>query len=167
MNIKNISLEEIERRVKIQVENENPAEILMKSKLDFCKIKYEYQYPIEAEKSWYILDFYLPKYNLAVEIDGKSHENKQKYDKLRDKYLLSKGIKTVRIFSWNVDFFNTNSLKSVPKLKKEKQKISISNKQKELNRLKSKEKELLDKKKKELVQKKLKEINDRKYPNLT
>lgn len=60
-------------------------------------------------------DFYLPKYNTCIEIDGKQHEEcvnfgylenvdleeyynkRRKYDKIKDDYCLAKGIKLIRI----------------------------------------------------------------------
>ena len=36
----------------------------------------------------YILDFYCPSLNLAIEIDGISHDNKYKYDAERHNYLV-------------------------------------------------------------------------------
>ena len=40
----------------------------------------------------YIVDFYCPKLNLIIEIDGDSHNNKIEYDKERDNYLKSVGL---------------------------------------------------------------------------
>jgi very-short-patch-repair endonuclease len=34
---------------------------------------------------------------LVIEIDGSSHENKEEYDKKREEYLLSLGLKVYRI----------------------------------------------------------------------
>ena len=44
----------------------------------------------------YILDFYCSKLMLAIEIDGSSHNKKQKEDDNRDWYLDIRGIKTIR-----------------------------------------------------------------------
>ena len=46
----------------------------------------------------YVADFYLPDFNLIIEIDGDSHNNSHKYDKIRDKaFYREKGIRTLRI----------------------------------------------------------------------
>ncbi len=45
----------------------------------------------------YIVDFYVKKLSLAIEIDGASHNNKVDYDNERELYLLSLGIKVHRI----------------------------------------------------------------------
>jgi len=46
----------------------------------------------------YILDFYCHNVRLAIEIDGEIHEQPERveYDRIRDKELESRGIKTIR-----------------------------------------------------------------------
>ena len=43
----------------------------------------------------YIVDFYCPELNLVVEIDGESHNDKVEYDKERDSYFQSLGLKVL------------------------------------------------------------------------
>ncbi|MBT2588925.1 DUF559 domain-containing protein [Pedobacter sp. ISL-68] len=45
----------------------------------------------------YIVDFYIKQLGLVIEIDGCSHDDKQDYDKLREDYLISLGLKVYRI----------------------------------------------------------------------
>ena len=45
----------------------------------------------------YIADFYCHEKNMVIEIDGWSHDNKYEYDKERDEYMESLGIKVLRI----------------------------------------------------------------------
>lgn len=45
----------------------------------------------------YIVDFYVKQLGLVIEIDGCSHDDKQIYDKLREDYLISLGLKVYRI----------------------------------------------------------------------
>ncbi len=45
----------------------------------------------------YIVDFYSPNGGVVVEADGKSHETKIEYDKKRDEYLKSLGLKVMHI----------------------------------------------------------------------
>ena len=45
----------------------------------------------------YIVDFYVKKLGLVIEIDGSSHDDKVAYDKKRDDYLKSLGLKIFRI----------------------------------------------------------------------
>lgn len=45
----------------------------------------------------YFLDFYIPRYKLAIEIDGRSHRGRRKIDRRRDLDFANIGIRTVRI----------------------------------------------------------------------
>ncbi|RBQ10211.1 endonuclease domain-containing protein [Pedobacter miscanthi] len=45
----------------------------------------------------YIVDFYIKQLGLVFEIDGCSHDDKQVYDKSREEYLISLGLKVYRI----------------------------------------------------------------------
>ena len=55
--------------------------------------KFRCQHPINR----YILDFYCPEKQLAIEIDGEIHNSQQNYDKYRDEFLHSIGIQTLRV----------------------------------------------------------------------
>ncbi len=57
----------------------------------------------------YIVDFYCPQLKLVIELDGSQHYTEQgkTYDKAREKYMLSLGIKTLR-FS-NLDILKDTS----------------------------------------------------------
>ena len=45
----------------------------------------------------YIVDFYCTNLNAVVEVDGSSHDSKVEYDKRRDEYLMSLGLKVIHI----------------------------------------------------------------------
>lgn len=45
----------------------------------------------------FIVDFYVKQLGLVIEIDGSSHDNKIEYDKFREEYLTSLGLKIHRI----------------------------------------------------------------------
>ncbi|WP_205943114.1 endonuclease domain-containing protein [Pedobacter cryotolerans] len=45
----------------------------------------------------YIVDFYIKKLGLVIEIDGDSHDNKVNYDSIREDYLISLGLKVYRV----------------------------------------------------------------------
>ncbi len=45
----------------------------------------------------YIVDFYVKKLGLIIEIDGASHDHKVEYDKVREDYLISLGLQVYRI----------------------------------------------------------------------
>jgi len=45
----------------------------------------------------FIVDFYIKQLGLVIEIDGSSHDDKVEYDKAREEYLVSLGLKVYRI----------------------------------------------------------------------
>lgn len=70
---------------------ETNIEIIMKNALKNDNIEFVMQYPIRC-KYGYIVDFYLPEYNLIIECDGEVwHPKGNSHDKKRDKYLNDKG----------------------------------------------------------------------------
>ena len=77
--------------------------------LKVLKEKFEYQKGVAIDDSYIgvqkyhiILDYYLPQYNLNIEMDGFVWHNKEE-DELRDNYLIKKGMKILRIpeIVWN------------------------------------------------------------------
>ncbi len=74
-------------------------EVIRKSKLG---AKFIRQYSIGP----YILDFYVPKLKLAIELDGKHHANTdiQEYDKIRTEFLHTADIEVLRF--WNAEIIN-------------------------------------------------------------
>ena len=50
----------------------------------------------------YIVDFYIRKLSLVIEIDGASHNEKQDYDQVREAYLTGLGLKVYRTTDWDV-----------------------------------------------------------------
>ena len=51
--------------------------------LNLMNIKYIPQYPVDN----YRIDLYIPKFNIALEIDEEEHKYKKEYDKIRQKYI--------------------------------------------------------------------------------
>lgn len=53
----------------------------------------------------YILDFYCPKFSLAIELDGEYHKDKevQEKDRVRTQLLMMWGITVVRFENWEVE----------------------------------------------------------------
>jgi len=51
--------------------------------LNVMNIKYIPQYKVND----YRIDLYIPKYNIAIEIDEEEHKYKRDYDKIRQKYI--------------------------------------------------------------------------------
>lgn len=70
--------------------NATPTEIKMKMLLTELGVKYEFQKIYYVGYSFYVVDFYLPEYNLVVEIDGQQHYawNSKIYDRLRTENLV-------------------------------------------------------------------------------
>lgn len=85
---------------------ETPAESIFKSYLIRMRIKFEFQKIIYAGKSFYIVDFYLPRKNIVVEVDGFHHSNIDKFaqDLQRTKNLKKSGIREVHRFLNNEVF---------------------------------------------------------------
>ena len=50
----------------------------------------------------YIVDFFCPRLDVVIEIDGCSHNNKQEYDHVRDEYLRSLGLHILHIYDEDV-----------------------------------------------------------------
>jgi len=75
-------------------------ELIFKEILEQAKIPYVFQFPIVCEQNFlYIVDFYLPTYNVIFELDGAQHSTKDaiKYDKARTKRLNDIGLTVKRI----------------------------------------------------------------------
>ena len=65
-------------------------------------IKFRRQHPIGS----FVVDFYAPKYKLAIELDGSVHESidAKEYDEMRTKILADMGIVFMRF--WNSEIEN-------------------------------------------------------------
>ena len=86
----------LKARAKELRQAENLSEVLFwmqVTKDQFYKIDFDRQRIIGN----YIVDFYVKKLGLVIEIDGASHDTKAEYDKVREDYLLSLGLKVYRI----------------------------------------------------------------------
>ena len=65
----------------------------------------------------YILDFYTPQFKLAIELDGEGHFTEQQtaYDKRRDEYLNSLGIRVLRFENFEVIEYPDRTLEEIRK----------------------------------------------------
>jgi very-short-patch-repair endonuclease len=63
------------------------------------ELKFRRQFPIGR----YIVDFYNHSHKHVIEIDGKIHENKTKYDKNRDRYLKAYGFPVIRFTNKEIE----------------------------------------------------------------
>ncbi|HEY3814697.1 MAG TPA: DUF559 domain-containing protein [Caulobacteraceae bacterium] len=75
----------------------SPPEVVLWNALRGGRLGYKIrrQHPLGP----YIVDFFCAAAKLAIEIDGPSHEDKAQvaHDARRDRYLLARGVRTVRI----------------------------------------------------------------------
>jgi very-short-patch-repair endonuclease len=88
--------EALKQRAKELRQAENLSEVLFwmqVTKGGFHKIDFDRQIIIGN----YIVDFYVKRLGLVIEIDGSSHDNKQEYDAKRQEYLESLGLRVYRI----------------------------------------------------------------------
>ena len=99
LSIRNDKLKEVANKFREDlIINKTESEKIFEVYLKLNNLKYEFQKIVYTENSFYIVDFYLPDYNLVVEIDGGYHfEWKQKLkDKNRTKTLISIGFRFVK-----------------------------------------------------------------------
>ena len=128
------SLEEYDnlaiKRKEELIQKSTIAEKIIKHKLKELDIKFEFQKIIKNNKYFRIVDFYIPEYNLILEIDGDYHlDKKQKEsDEKRTYYLTLLGYnKILRIDNIKAKNISNNDLliliKSVKPLKVNKSSI--------------------------------------------
>lgn len=103
--------------------NRNKAELQAGEELKKYVADVQEQVFFRIEGHSYFLDYYLPKYKIAIEIDGYYHKIRKEEDKERDKHFLQIGIKTIRIKAKDVlmgDFIKRLREQLKPKKKKKK-----------------------------------------------
>lgn len=76
-----------------------PGENILRKALLGFKIHYQRQKVIVK----YIVDFYLPKRNLIIEVDGAYHAGCKEYDEMRQKDLERYGFKVLRFTDYQVE----------------------------------------------------------------
>jgi len=74
-------------------------------------VRFRRQHPVDM----FILDFYAPEIELAIELDGSIHKMKEnkEYDKERENYLRSKYIEVIRFWNSEVETDLENTLKTI------------------------------------------------------
>ena len=88
------------------------------NELNIGRVKPEKPLFCKSNRRWYIADIYIPSLRLVIEIDGSSHDKKEKYDKERNEVLLVKGIETVRFK--NDEVLNLEFIEKVKNILNEK-----------------------------------------------
>ncbi len=77
---------------------------LIRDRFPYLPVKRQVVIMIDGGKTGYILDLFFPKRNLAIEVDGPSHEDQKQYDLIRDERVMKHfGIKTIRFTNWQID----------------------------------------------------------------
>jgi very-short-patch-repair endonuclease len=71
-----------------------PSETLLWSKIRKKALGYEFHRQVPIDE--FIVDFYCHELNLAIEVDGSSHERKHDYDFHRQRTLEGLGIRVIR-----------------------------------------------------------------------
>jgi len=92
---------ELRKRARNLRNNATYSEVLLWGKIRRKSLGYEFhrQVPIDG----YIVDFYCHELNLAIEVDGSSHDNKYEYDVARQKILERLGVKFIRFENFDVN----------------------------------------------------------------
>lgn len=85
--------------------NATDSEKRFRAKLKFANVRFDFQKTFLDNNSWYIADFYLPDYNMIVEIDGGYHRNadQKKKDRKRDSFFRKLGYIVFRIKNADAD----------------------------------------------------------------
>ena len=78
--------------------------------------KFGYNFYRQKPLGNYIVDFYCPALKLVVEIDGSSHQDRKQYDKIREEFLQSIGLRVIRFSDTEIK----DNIHSVIKTLKEK-----------------------------------------------
>jgi very-short-patch-repair endonuclease len=112
MNRKNKRLKSLQKIRRKQLEKPSKFELVFKAKLNQWDIEYQWQQIIMG----YIADFYLPFFNLIIEIDGAAHYTYGlERDKKRDAKLKQAGYKVHRIRNSEVAIYQKEDLLDVIK----------------------------------------------------
>jgi very-short-patch-repair endonuclease len=101
------------KRKETLINNATKSEIEFKQLLDENNIYYIFQKAFIQGNNYVIVDFYLPKLKLCIEIDGGYHltESQQKRDNNKDYYLIKqRNFKVLRIKNEEVCNFNIKTL---------------------------------------------------------
>ena len=93
------------------IKNQTQSEKRFKAMLKMCDIEYEFQkifYTLDDFKKFCVVDFYLPKKNMVIEIDGGVHDNaKNKAEDSKRSRLLRRKFKVEIVRVNNYQLSNT------------------------------------------------------------
>lgn len=102
----------IKNFVRENIEKATRCEKLMCGILDNYNIEYEFQKPVCLSGKTYIMDFYLPKYGICIEIDGEYHNKLEQMQKdiHRTNEMSKHGILTIRFSNEEVMLAHNNKI---------------------------------------------------------
>ena len=89
-------------------DNITESESLMKNAFDELWIRYLFQKWFIKWDAHYIIDFYLPRYKLCIEVDWPCHDYTKEYDNRKDSYLRWRWFSIIRIKNEHVNDFIKN-----------------------------------------------------------
>ena len=97
---------------KQQRNRKNKYELLFIKLLENNNIEYNWQVPIltDINNKGFIIDFYLPKYSLYINIDGSAHIYHKKQDELLDTWCIKNNMKLLHINVKDLDNINLKLL---------------------------------------------------------
>lgn len=104
----------VRKRLESLREKATISELTVKRLLDEINERYIFQKSFIKGNFYCIVDFYLPKRKLCLEVDGGYHfsDKQRKKDYIRDKYLkVDRGFKVLRISNEAVKIIDSVSLK--------------------------------------------------------
>jgi very-short-patch-repair endonuclease len=103
----NLNMKQITKYAKGHRKNPTKAELELKRKLLNWKIRFRSQ----RQFDYYIVDFLIPDRRLVIEVDGGYHRDTVTYDKRRQNYLESLGLRFIRITNQEVLTTDCESLR--------------------------------------------------------
>jgi very-short-patch-repair endonuclease len=80
--------------------NSTLSEVLLWNEIKDRKLGYQFHRQVPMLN--YIVDFYCHELQLAIEVDGDSHDEKEKYDSLREQELKEYGVRFLRFIDIDV-----------------------------------------------------------------
>lgn len=82
--------------------NPTPAEAKLKEILDVSKFQHRWDVSYQRQVGPYIADCCIKNRNLIIEVDGSVHADRREYDAARDRYMIDKGYKVLRLTNYEV-----------------------------------------------------------------
>ena len=119
LKAKNLELKEVANRFKADLTTRcTHAEEVFKRYLEDNNIDYQFQRVVKVRKKgkvikFYIVDFFIPKYNLIIELDGEYHNTIQQFHRDKSKDLAIRKLKYWVLRLENHIVYNKHKLESV------------------------------------------------------